>query len=110
MFPAEHPFAMYAFWLLNAGAFAGEGQRGLKNHSLLILVDPKRNESAIMLGYGLEALVAEEATGNILELAEPAFESGKWETGLQIILEGIDELLASISVEGEGGLERLNEF
>ena len=109
-FPAEHPFAMYGFWLLNAGAFSGEAKRGKRNHSLLILVDPVRHESAIVPGYGLEPLMTDDATGHILEMAGPAFESDKWETGFQIILEGIDGLLETISVADEADRERVNEF
>ena len=56
-FPAEHPFTMYAFWLFNAGAFAGESKRGKDNHALLIAIDPYRQESAIIHGYGLEQLL-----------------------------------------------------
>ena len=96
-FPNEHPFSMHAFWLFNAGGFAGESKRGAGNHCLLILVDPVRAESAIVPGYGLEALITEDAISHILEMAGPAFESAKWEAGFQIILEGIERLLETVS-------------
>lgn len=97
-FPNEHPFSMYAFWLFNAGAFAGETNKGPANYCLVVVVDPVRCEAGIVPGYGLESFMSEDATGHILEMAGPAFESGKWETGFELILEGISELLKVGSV------------
>lgn len=109
-FPAEHPFGMHAFWLFNAGAFAGEAKRGANNHSILILVDPGRCESAMVPGYGLEPLMRSEVIEHLLEMAGPAFESQKWETGLQIILDGLEGLLETISVIDEKDTTGDNDF
>ncbi|MBC7979492.1 MAG: TPM domain-containing protein, partial [Armatimonadetes bacterium] len=77
-FPADHPFLMHAFWLFNAGAFAGEGKRGKDNHALLIVIDPVRRESEIVPGYGLESLLKQEALDHLLEMSGPAFQANKW--------------------------------
>jgi len=108
--PDEHPFAMHAFWLFNAGAFAGEVKRGRNNHSLMILIDPRRQESAIVPGYGLEPLLREEAINHLLEMAGPSFESQKWETGLLIILDGLNGLLETISQIDQGPSYGENDF
>jgi uncharacterized membrane protein YgcG len=100
-FAAEHPFTMHAFWLFNAGAFAGEFQRGKDNHALLIVVDPFRQESAIVPGYGLESLLKQEALDHLLEMSGPAFGEGKWLIGFEVLLDGLELLLETISVEGE---------
>lgn len=102
--PAEHPFAMHAFWLFNAGAFAGEGKRGKNNHALMILVDPVRCESAIVPGYGLEPLMGQEPIDHLLEMAGPSFEAQQWEAGLMVILDGLDGLLNTVS-QVEDGIE-----
>jgi uncharacterized membrane protein YgcG len=101
-FPAEHPFTMHAFWLFNAGAFAGESKRGKDNHALLIAIDPYRQESAIIPGYGLEQLLKQEALNHLLEMSGPAFQSSKWQLGLEVMLEGLEQLLDTVSVVDDG--------
>lgn len=100
-FPTEHPFTMHAFWLFNAGALAGEFQRGKDNRALLIVVDPFRQESAIVPGYGLEPLLKQEALDHLLEMSGPAFGDGKWQLGFEVLHEGLELLLETVSTEGE---------
>ncbi|MEP2774715.1 MAG: TPM domain-containing protein [Luteolibacter sp.] len=109
-FPAEHPFQMHAFWLFNAGAFAGEAKRGKNNHAIMVVVDPFRKESAIVPGYGLEPLLPKEALDHLLEMAGPAFESAKWELGFTVMLEGLDQLLETVTVADEVGEVVENDF
>lgn len=97
-FPAEHPFAMHVFWLFNAGNFAGDSRRGKDNHALLVALDPTRGEAAIMPGYGLEPFLKPETLDHLLELAGPAWESGRWADGISRVLDGLDQLLESIAV------------
>lgn len=101
-FPREHPFSMHAFWLFNAGAFANSERRGQENHALLILIDPYRKESAIVPGYGLEPLLGQEALDHLLEMSGPAFLSSKWQLGLEVLLEGLERLLETVSLESDG--------
>ncbi|WP_411825932.1 hypothetical protein [Luteolibacter sp. AS25] len=103
-FPEEHPFPMHAFWLFNAGAFAGEGKRGKNNFALMIAIDPYRKEAAIVPGYGLEPLLKEEALYHLLEMSGPAFQSRKWELGLEVLLDGLEQLLDTVSVTEEEGV------
>jgi len=109
-FPQEHPFAMHVFWLFNAGAFAGEGRRGKRNHSLLLAVDPDRGESAIIPGYGLEFLLKTEALDHLLELAGPAWADQRWADGIMRVLDGIDQLLETVAVASEAKVLGEGEF
>jgi hypothetical protein len=106
-FPEEHPFSMHVFWLFNAGNFAGDSRRGKDNHALLVALDPVRGESAIMPGYALESFLKQEALDHLLELAGPAWETGRWADGILRVLDGLDQLLESIALpddgSGEGG-------
>lgn len=101
--PQEHPFSLYAFWLFNAGAFAGEARRGGDNHAILLLLDPKRRESALIPGYGLEPLLKQEALGHLLDLAGPVWEAGMWMEGMERVLSGLEKLLESVSAPAETG-------
>lgn len=99
--PPEHPFGLYAFWLFNAGAFSGEARRGKHNYGILLLIDPTRQESALMPGYGLELLLREETLGHLLDLAGPVWEAGLWAEGIHRVLDGLDKLLESIGIAEE---------
>ena len=100
-FPEEHPFSMHVFWLFNAASFAGDGNRGKDNHALLLAIDPTRGEAAIMPGYGLEPFLGEEAVDHLLEMASPAWESGRWFDGIMRVLDGIDQWMETIALPDE---------
>jgi uncharacterized membrane protein YgcG len=109
-FPPEHPFSMHVFWLFNAGNFAGDICRGKDNHALLVALDPTRGESAIMPGYGLETFLKSEALDHLLELAGPAWETGRWADGLFRVLDGLDQLLESIAIPIHPTSQEKGEF
>lgn len=96
-FPEEHPFGLHAFWLFNAASFSGDSNRGANNHTVMLVVDPKRQESAVVLGYGLEGGVGEEVLDHLQELAGPAWAAGRWADGLLIVLDGLGRLFESIA-------------
>ena len=108
-FPAEHPFSLHAFWLFNAGKFAPDSQRGTGNHTLLVVLDPVRNEAAIVPGYGLEPSLEPAARQHLLELAGPAWEKQLWADGLIKLLDGLDRLLESVALP-DGKEAPLGEF
>lgn len=97
-FQPKYPFSMHAFWLFNAGNFAGNSRRGKDNHSLMIVVDPGRGEAAITLGYALEPLVPREGLDQLLAHAETAWRQARWADGLEELLEGLDALLESVAI------------
>lgn len=109
-FPEEHPFSMHAFWLFNAGNFAGDSQRGKDNHSLMLALDPARGEAAITPGYGLEPFLKTEALDHLLELAGPAWESRRWADGIFRVLDGLDQLLESIAIPDAPAAKATGEF
>jgi len=110
VFPEEHPFSMHAFWLFNAGNFAGDISRGKDNHALLVVLDPARGEAAIVPGYGLESFLRTEALDHLLVLAGPAWENSRWADGLLGVLDGLDRLLESIAIPEDPAAREKGEF
>lgn len=110
VFPEEHPFSMHAFWLFNAGNFAGDSKRGKENHALLIAIDPNRSEAAIVPGYGLETFLKTETLDHLLELAGPAWQESRWTAGIIRVLDGLDQLLESIAIPQEAAHTAPGEF
>jgi hypothetical protein len=102
-FPPEHPFGLHAFWLFNAASFSGDANRGARNHTALVVVDPVRLESSIVLGYGLESQVGSEVLDHLQELAGPAWTAGGWADGILTVLDGLDRLFESFAELWESG-------
>jgi len=109
-FPEAHPFALHVFWLFNAAAFASDSRRGKNCHVVLLAVDPARGEAALMPGYGLEPYLPATAMDHLLALSEPDWEVGRWADGVERVLQGLDQLLASTSVVEEAPAAGIGEF
>lgn len=109
-FPEEHPFPLHVFWLFNAAAFAGEGNRGRDNHALLLAIDPYRGEAAIIPGYGLEPFLAPEAVDQLLQAASPAWAANLWTDGILRLLDGLDQWLETTALPDEPGTAPAGEF
>lgn len=102
-FPAEHPFDLHVFWLFNGGGFSIESAKGGGNHGILLALDPVQGRAALMVGYGLEPFLGDEALDHLLELSEPAWKEGKWTRGILDVIGGLDLLLESAALEAAGG-------
>jgi hypothetical protein len=98
-FPAEHPFDLHIFWLFNEVMISGEGSKGGDNRSILLAVDPTRAEASLMVGYGLEPFLGQNAMDHLLTLAGPMLQRREWMEGILTILEGLERLLESASTE-----------
>ena len=109
-FVPQHPFSLHAFWLFNAGNFSGDSKRGKDNRVLMLVLDPVRNESAFVTGYALEPFLQDGALGHLLELAGPSWESGNWADGIQLVIEGLGKLLASVAIPIDPKAEKIGEF
>lgn len=98
-FPAEHPFDLHVFWLFNEVMISGESNKCGDNHSVLLAVDPARAQAALMVGYGLEPFLGQNAMDHLLTLAGPMWRRKEWMDGILTVLEGLDRLLESASTE-----------
>lgn len=98
-FPAEHPFDLHVFWLFNELMISGESRKGGDNRSILLAVDPTRAEAALMVGYGLEPFLGQNAMDHLLTLAGPMWQRKEWTDGILTVIGGLDRLLESASTE-----------
>jgi uncharacterized membrane protein YgcG len=70
------PVSEYAFWLINRARFSEFQATGSRNFELLLVIDPGAKEAALITGYGLEHLLAEEDLAAALKATRPGFEAG----------------------------------
>lgn len=103
LFPAEHPFELHVFWIFNGGGLSPESRKGGENRAILLALDPEQGKSALMVGYGLEPYLGDEALDHLLELSEPAWKAGEWTRGIVELIGGLDRLLESAALEVANG-------
>ncbi len=96
--PEKYPFSLHAFRLFNAAAISKESRRGSANLALMILIDPKRMESAIVSGYGLEPVLDGQDAAALLAPANDFFSNQDWHDGLLKLLENLMNHLEKVSV------------
>lgn len=103
VFPNDHPFDLHVFWIFNCGGFSSENTKGGDNHGILLAVDPVQEKSALMVGYGLEPFLGDDAMDHLLELSEPAWKAKAWAKGVHEIIAGLDRLLEGAALEAAAG-------
>ncbi|MCW1886402.1 TPM domain-containing protein [Luteolibacter flavescens] len=103
VFPTEHPFDLHVFWIFNAGGLSPESHKGGDSRSILLVLDPQQKKSSLMVGYGLEPYLGDEAMAHLLELSEPAWKAGEWTRGILELIAGLDRLLESAALEVANG-------
>lgn len=102
--PTEHSFDLYLFWIFNSAGLSEEAHKGGDNRDILLLVDPAQLRAGMIVGYGLEAFLREEALDHLLALAEPAFRERRWMDGFVCVVEGLDKLLESAAIDIENAM------
>jgi hypothetical protein len=102
-FPTEHPFELHVFWIFNAAGLSPDNQKGGENRSILLALDPGHGKSALMVGYGLEPYLSDDALNHLLELSEPAWKAGEWTRGILELIGGLDRLLESAALQVANG-------
>ncbi|QJE98206.1 TPM domain-containing protein [Luteolibacter luteus] len=102
-FPNDHPFSLHVFWIFNCGGFAAENTKGGDNHNILLALDPVQEKSALMVGYGLEPFLGDDAMDHLLELSEPAWRAKSWSKGILEVITGLDRLLEGAALEAAAG-------
>lgn len=94
-FTDHFPPASHLFWIFNAAGLSRvENKRGL-NRDILIGIDPTRHWAGLIIGYGLEPFLGQEALDHILEQAIPCLEGGR-------ISEAIDGMITHLGDLMEG--------
>lgn len=109
-FATEQPFELFVFWIFNGANLAEEKHKGGENRDVLIVLDPTQMRVGLMVGYGLEPFVREEALDHLLTMAEPMFREKRWMDGFNRLIEGLDLLLESAALNAAEALGVTTKF
>jgi len=102
--PLDRPIDLYAFWIFNSGMLAMEADKGAENRDIMVLLDPSSHRVAMMVGYGLEPFLQQQALDHLLSSIEPMWSAGQWLAGFLALLDGLDALLESAATQAAEAL------
>jgi uncharacterized membrane protein YgcG len=103
-FSPEQPIELFAFWIFNGGQLAQEAHKGGENRDVLFIIDPVNHRMALMVGYGLEPFLRQQALDHLLATAAPHMREQRWLVGFLRVLDGLDLLLESAVVQSAEAL------
>lgn len=104
-FSPVQPIELYAFWIFNGGELGQEAHKGGENRDVLLIIDPVSQRMALMVGYGLEPFLRQQALDHLLATAAPHMQQQQWLIGFLRVFDGLDLLLesaADLAAEGLG--------
>ncbi len=97
----EHvPMSEYGFWLGNRARFGSVAAVGPKNFDLLLIVDPKGEQAAMVAGYGLEKYLSEQDLQDTLDAAA-GFRTGDLPRGIRECIDFMTIRLRDIALRRE---------
>lgn len=103
-FSPDQPIELYAFWIFNGGHLAQEAHKGGENRDVLLMIDPVHHRMALMVGYGLEPFLRQQALDHLLATAAPLMREQRWLMGFLRLLDGLDLLLESAAIDAAEAL------
>jgi uncharacterized membrane protein YgcG len=89
--PTDHLLDLQSGWTF------GGNLEARKNRNVAILIEPSRKQAAMIVGYGLEPILPQQALDQIIDRAPPYLTGGEYLAGMEIAIEGLSELLKSVS-------------
>lgn len=92
----EMPLAVHAFWLFNKGSLFSAVERGGDNHGVLFLHDTIHDQTAVMLGYGLEPFVSEVTLEVCLAAASASLAKGQYGVAIEAFVRELERQLTTL--------------
>ncbi len=95
-FADTFPPSAHLFWLFNSSGLSKTENRRGNNRDILIGIDPAREWAGLIIGYGLEPFLGQEALDHILEQATPRLASGQTGDAITEIIKHLGELMEGV--------------
>ena len=96
-FDPKFNLSTHLFWLFNTAGLSPQSSQNEANQDILLGLDPRSGRIGLMVGYGLEPFVPQEAIATLLEGSRPLLEEGKTAEAIQQIIKKLSVLLRETS-------------
>lgn len=97
VFPQEMALPVILFWIFNNAGLSSEGCKGGQNRDVVLLIEPKRQQAGVIVGYGLEPLLSKESMDDIVGHARGELSAGDFAGAFESMIGSLSEYLKAIS-------------
>ena len=98
-FPEDFPPATYLFWIFNSGGLSEAGHIRGSNRDILLGIDPTRHAAGLMVGYGLEPFLSQDALDQIIKAGTPLLNAGNLSGGVVEIINRLSQVMEDLCRE-----------
>ena len=95
-FPQEMDFKVILFWVFNKAGLSAQSRRGGQNRDVVIAIDPNRTKAGLMIGYGLEPVLSQEALDDIILSGQTDLENGEFASAFERIIGSLTEEMRKV--------------
>ena len=96
-FPQEMELPVILFWIFNNAGLSSEGSKGGRNRDVVLLIEPNRGQAGMIVGYGLEPILAKEAMNDVVGRARGFLMDGDFAEAFNSMIDTLSECLKAIS-------------
>ena len=96
-FDPRYNLSIQLFWLFNSAGLAPPENRLTNNKDVMIGLDPELGRIGLIVGYGLEPYVSQEAITSVLKNTTPLLSEGEYSEALVQLIEHTKILLNNCS-------------
>lgn len=97
IFPQEMALPVILFWIFNNAGLSSQGSKGGQNRDVVLLIEPKRQQAGVIVGYGLEPILAKESMDDIVGQGWDELARGDFAGAFESMVETLSEYLKAIS-------------
>jgi hypothetical protein len=97
-FPQEMEFSVILFWIFNQAGLSSQESKGGQNRDVVILVEPRRAQAGLIVGYGLEPLLSQEAMDEIVAGARGELVNQDFAGAFEVMVDRLTNHLREISL------------
>ena len=88
------------------GLFCPSEDKGGKNHSILLGLDPTQGRVGIIVGYGLEPFLSRKSLDEVLKKSQPLLGNADYSGAILTIIDGVYDLMQKICEDLKDILDR----
>lgn len=98
-FDPQYNLSTHLFWLFNTAGLSPTESQFEKNQDLLFALDPSNGRLGLMIGYGLEPFVPQQAITDLLESIRPLLETNNTADAILDLIKKLPAVLSKASQE-----------
>lgn len=98
-FPQKMELPVILFWIFNQAGLSQESARGGRNRDVVILIEPKRRQAGMIVGYGLEPMISQMDMDEVVREGRGFLDEGNYLKAFRAMVGVLTFKLKTVSVD-----------